>query len=97
MNTKYIDLLNQCFYFPQEEFKLEDKALQFHDRERTKVSSWSYFYKVSDSTTSCDSYSGAVPKKKITWMKLDVDTPEFIIENGATIVTPLVFDYLLDM
>lgn len=31
MNTKYIDLINQTFYFPQEEFKLEDRNLQFHD------------------------------------------------------------------
>ncbi|WP_435134401.1 arginine decarboxylase [Formosa sp. A9] len=31
MNTKYIDLINQSFYFPQDEFKLEDKTLQFHD------------------------------------------------------------------
>ncbi len=30
MNTKYIDLINQSFYFPQEEFTLEDKNLQFH-------------------------------------------------------------------
>ena len=31
MNTKYIDLINQTFYFPQDEFKLEDRHLQFHD------------------------------------------------------------------
>ena len=31
MNTKYIDLISQTFDFPQEEFKLEDKNLQFHD------------------------------------------------------------------
>ena len=31
MNTKYIDLINQTFYFPQDEFKLENKTLQFHD------------------------------------------------------------------
>ncbi|MGB6269277.1 MAG: arginine decarboxylase, partial [Olleya sp.] len=31
MNTKYIDLISQSFDFPQEEFKLEDKNLQFHD------------------------------------------------------------------
>ncbi|WP_335973653.1 arginine decarboxylase [Gaetbulibacter jejuensis] len=31
MNTKYIDLINQSFYFPQEEFKLENNHLQFHD------------------------------------------------------------------
>lgn len=30
MNTKYIDLINQTFDFPQEEFKLENKTLQFH-------------------------------------------------------------------
>tara|TARA_R110002012_G_scaffold312248_1_gene522740 strand:+ start:322477 stop:323877 length:1401 start_codon:yes stop_codon:yes gene_type:complete len=30
MNTKYIDLISQTFDFPQEEFKLEDKTLEFH-------------------------------------------------------------------
>ncbi|HMR14966.1 MAG TPA: arginine decarboxylase, partial [Mariniflexile sp.] len=30
MNTKYIDLINQSFYFPQEEFDLNDKNLEFH-------------------------------------------------------------------
>lgn len=31
MNTKYTDLIHQTYYFPQEEFKLEDNELQFHD------------------------------------------------------------------
>ncbi len=31
MNTKYSDLIDQTYYFPQEEFKLEDNELQFHD------------------------------------------------------------------
>ncbi|MDO6595414.1 arginine decarboxylase [Oceanihabitans sp. 2_MG-2023] len=31
MNTKYIDLIDQTFDFPQEEFKLEDNTLRFHD------------------------------------------------------------------
>lgn len=30
MNTKYIDLVNQTFDFPQDEFKLENKTLEFH-------------------------------------------------------------------
>ena len=30
MNTKYIDLIDQSFDFPQDEFALEDKTLQFH-------------------------------------------------------------------
>ncbi len=37
MNTKYIDLINQTFYFPQDEFKLEDKNLQFHDIDLMKL------------------------------------------------------------
>lgn len=31
MNTKYIDLVNQTFDFPQEEFKLEGDCMKFHD------------------------------------------------------------------
>ncbi len=31
MNTKYFDLVNQTFDFPQPEFKLENKTLEFHD------------------------------------------------------------------
>ena len=56
---------------------------------------WSYFCQISDSTTSYGSYSGAVPNEKITWGKLGVDTPKFIIESDASIVAPLVFAYLL--
>lgn len=57
---------------------------------------WSYFCQVSDSTTSYGSYSGAVPNEKITWGKLNVDTPRFIIESDATIVVPLIFAWLLN-
>ena len=31
MNTKYIDLINQTFDFPQEEFKVKNNELKFHD------------------------------------------------------------------
>ncbi len=31
MNTKYIDLVNQTFQFPQEEFDLNGSTLKFHD------------------------------------------------------------------
>lgn len=37
MNTKYIDLINQTFDFPQEEFDLKDKTLQFHDIDLMKL------------------------------------------------------------
>jgi deoxyhypusine synthase len=56
-----------------------------------------HFCQISDSTTSYGSYSGAVPNEKITWGKLDIDTPKFIIESDATIVAPLIFAYLLEM
>ncbi|RNC85220.1 MAG: deoxyhypusine synthase [Balneola sp.] len=59
------------------------------------ASLWSYFCQISDSTTSYGSYSGAVPNEKITWGKLGIDTPKFIIESDATIVAPLIFAYLL--
>ena len=59
------------------------------------VQEWGYFCQISDSTTSFGSYSGAVPNEKITWGKLSVDTPRFVIESDATIVTPLVFAKVL--
>ena len=65
------------------------------DVVRTPVPEWGYFCQISDSTTSFGSYSGAVPNEKITWGKLSVDTPKYIIESDATIVAPLVFGKVL--
>ena len=56
---------------------------------------WGYFCQISDSTASYGSYSGAVPNEKITWGKISVDTPSFVIESDATIVAPLIFAYVL--
>lgn len=68
----------------------------YQDMEMHDVPFWSYFCQISDSTTSYGSYSGAVPNEKITWGKLDIKTPKFVIESDATIVAPLIFAYLLD-
>jgi deoxyhypusine synthase len=65
------------------------------DLQRTATPLWGYFCQISDSTTSYGSYSGAVPNEKITWEKLGVDTPKFIIESDATIVAPLMFADIL--
>jgi deoxyhypusine synthase len=65
------------------------------DLRREGVPLWGYFCQISDSTTSYGSYSGAVPNEKITWGKLGVDTPRFVIESDATIVAPLIFAYVL--
>jgi deoxyhypusine synthase len=56
---------------------------------------WGYFAQISDAVTSYGGYSGAVPNEKITWGKLDVDTPKYMIQSDATIVAPLIFGYLL--
>jgi deoxyhypusine synthase len=65
------------------------------DLQRESVPLWAYFCQISDSTTSYGSYSGAVPNEKITWGKLGIDTPKYIIESDATIVAPLIFAYVL--
>jgi deoxyhypusine synthase len=67
------------------------------DLQKKDVPLWGYFCQISDSTTSYGSYSGAVPNEKITWGKLGVETPKFIIESDASIVAPLVFAYVLGM
>lgn len=66
------------------------------DLQQKDTPVWSYFCQISDSTTSYGSYSGAVPNEKITWGKLGVSTPKFIIESDASIVAPLIFAHVLD-
>ena len=61
-----------------------------------KAPLWAYFCQISDSVTSFGSYSGATPNEKITWGKLDVDTPSYVIESDASIVAPLIFQYVCE-
>ncbi len=67
------------------------------DLGHKEVPLWSYFCQISDSTTSYGSYSGAVPNEKITWGKLAIDTPKFIVESDASIVAPLMFYYIMGL
>lgn len=69
--------------------------MMYQDLGWTEVPFWAYFCQISDSTTSYGSYSGAVPNEKITWGKLDINTPKYIVESDATIVAPLIFSYVL--
>ena len=57
---------------------------------------WKYFAQIGDSTTSYGSYSGAVPNEKITWHKLDKDSKSFMINSDASIVAPLIFQYVIE-
>ncbi len=67
------------------------------DLQRGNIPVWGYFCQISDSTTSYGSYSGAVPNEKITWGKLAVDTPKYVIESDASIVAPLMFALILEI
>ena len=64
---------------------------------REDIPLWSYFCQISDAVTSYGGYSGAVPNEKITWEKLERDTPKFMIQSDASIVAPLIFAYVLDL
>ncbi|MDR2222579.1 MAG: deoxyhypusine synthase family protein [Flavobacteriaceae bacterium] len=66
------------------------------DLEKTNILKWRYYCQITDSTTSFGSYSGCIPNEKITWGKLDIDTPSYVIESDATIVAPLIFAYVLN-
>jgi deoxyhypusine synthase len=66
------------------------------DLEEEDTPFWGYFAQIGDSTTSYGSYSGAFPSEKITWGKLDVGTPAFMINSDASIVAPLIFAYVMD-
>jgi deoxyhypusine synthase len=63
---------------------------------KESVPLWSYFCQISEATTSYGSYSGAPPNEKITWEKLGVDTPRFVVESDATICFPLIAHYVIE-
>ncbi len=56
---------------------------------------WGYYAQITDAPASYGGYSGAPPNEKITWGKLDADTPRFHIQSDASIVAPLIFSHVL--
>jgi len=63
---------------------------------REDVPLWAWFAQISESRPSYGGYSGAPPNEKISWEKLGVETPKFVIESDATIVLPILLSCLLD-
>ena len=61
-----------------------------------QVSLWSWYAQISESSTSYGGYSGAPPNEKISWGKIGIETPRFVIESDATIVLPLILTCLLE-
>ena len=55
-----------------------------------EVPLWAWFGQISESRPSYGGYSGAPPNEKISWGKIGLETPRFVIESDATIVLPLI-------
>ncbi|AEH61005.1 deoxyhypusine synthase [Methanosalsum zhilinae DSM 4017] len=92
-----VPLINQDLSLLEgEEANIKTDMYDHPDLKRFHAPLWSYFCQISDSTTSYGSYSGAPPSEKISWGKLAVDTPAFMIESDATIVAPLIFAYVME-
>lgn len=66
------------------------------DLNMPEVPFWSYFCQITDATESYGGYSGAPAQEKISWGKLDVGSPKFVINSDATIVAPLMFAIILN-
>ncbi len=72
MKTRYIDLIDQTFYFPQEEFTLEDNELQFHGidlmglvEEYGAPLKFTYLPKISDNINRAkDWFKSSIKKNK---------------------------------
>lgn len=57
---------------------------------------WRYFCHIGDAVTSYGGYSGCPPNEKVSWHKLDTDTENYTINSDASIVAPLIFQYVLE-
>lgn len=65
MNTKYIDLINQTYDFPQPEFKLKEDTLTFHDIDLMELVAqygaplkFTYLPKISDNILRAKKWFG---------------------------------------
>ena len=73
MNTKYSDLINQNYYFPQEEFNLTKDNLQFHDIDLMKLVEQ---YGTPLKFTYLPQISNNIKRAK-TWFKNAMDKSEY--------------------
>lgn len=60
-----------------------------------EVPFWKLYIQISDAHASYGGYSGAGLSEKITWAKIEPETPKFCIQSDATIVWPLLAGYIL--
>lgn len=57
---------------------------------------WRFFCHIGDAMTSYGGYSGCPANEKISWGKLDTDTENYTINSDASIVAPLIFQYVAE-
>jgi len=57
---------------------------------------WRYFSHIGDAITSYGGYSGCPANEKVTWHKLDADSANYTINSDASIVAPLIFQYVIE-
>lgn len=70
MKTKYIDLIDQTYYFPQQEFQLDGANLTFHDIDLSKLIEehgtplkFTYLPKISENIERAKSWFGEAMRK----------------------------------
>jgi deoxyhypusine synthase len=71
--------------------------MMYQDLEWHDVPFWNYFCQISDSTYFLWILFRRSTNEKITWGKLDIKTPKYIVESDATIVCPLIFAWILGL
>jgi len=68
-----------------------------YDMDDWNMKHWSWYCQITESQESYGGFSGCTPVEKISWSKLQIDTPKFTINSDYTIVAPLLFGYLLNL
>ncbi|MFK7831337.1 MAG: deoxyhypusine synthase family protein [Congregibacter sp.] len=63
---------------------------------QTACRHWRYFCHIGDAVTSFGGYSGCPPNEKVTWHKLDPDSENYTINSDASLIAPLIFQYVLE-
>ena len=85
MNVKYIDLINQTYYFPQEEFTLEKDRLLFHNIDLMKLVEQ---YGTPLKFTYLPQISNNISRAK-TGVKTNAKAIESVLKNVVFIVVKL--------
>lgn len=65
------------------------------DAKEKNIPFWASFCQITDAEETCGGYSGAKPSEKITWLKIDPDTPACSIFGDYTTIFWTIASYVL--